>query len=380
MQVTYCKEKTFPDGSTELVIKDGYKQTFQDRLKARTTRLFNEIEKRQQQEKLTAELNKTTFLEPRKRHKLELLLNIRDLNDIKRSARRARQELYDVCKCNDFKYFVTLTFDKEKITRKDDERTRRRFSHWANYMRRQFPALFYVATPEYHKKGGLHFHLLIGGTTLDELKAAPAYDINGRPIIKNGKQIYNIGAWRVGFSTLSIIENIDAAKHYICKYITKQRYEERFFNKRRYYCSHNIARPTVERTEHTTGEPWALNLDIWRVSYLDEKKRYGVFVNPGEGVVDTEYNAPNVRQMVSNLCARAAQRERRERFSVPARARAGACPYLTIGTLLTKNIADRQIQAVYPYKTELERRLQEAQLLHTTPQDSEYLREIGLTD
>ena len=133
---------------------------------------------------------------------------------------RSKNNLMDILQCNEFNFFVTLTFDKNKIDRLDDNKTRKIFTQWVSNIQRDLPNLIYVAVPEYHKKGGLHFHLLIGGVTAEDLGL-----VNSGKVVKSsrckGQIIYNVSKWnRKGFSTATEILDNNAVKFYLSKYLT----------------------------------------------------------------------------------------------------------------------------------------------------------------
>ncbi len=342
MQVAYITEKLFADGSHETRIKINNEITPTSIAKAIHTRRINKIKREFEQRAIINEINALRLYDEnytRKHKLLSLELRARNQYDYNRSARRARQTLYDICRCNDFLFFVTLTFDGNKIDRMNDSATKRKYSQWANDVKKQFPNMFYVTVPEYHKKGGLHFHILIGGITLEELKATPALNKRGKQIHKKGKAIWNIGAWKKGFSTLSIIGNGEATKHYICKYITKQHADDRFFNKRRYYVSRNITRPEIERrAERIENALNGIDMNVQLVSYLDPRKKFAVFTHDGSGIVNADQNTDEVKTDVRKLFAPRRDRARGGvRFSVhPARAVGRDVRYSTIRTLKRK--------------------------------------------
>ena len=179
--------------------------------------------------------------------------------------------------------------------------------------------------------------LLIGGVTMDELKAVPArYEKSkgrhkkGDLIFKNGHQIFNVERWKLGYSTLSVIANGEASKHYICKYISKQHYDDRFFNKRRYYVSKNIKRPTIEKWS-TAPEDCLQGIDdnVYIVDYLDQSNKYVVLSSDGNGIVNAKLNMPEVKEHLASMCAPT-------RASGSSAAPSGACPYLTLRTLDSK--------------------------------------------
>ena len=341
MQVAYITEKLFADGSHETRIKINNEITPATIAKAIHTRRINKIKREIEQRAIIDKIKALRFYDENYTRKYKLLsleLRARNQYDYNRSARRARQTLYDICKCNDFSFFVTLTFDGNKIDRMNDNATKRKYSQWANDVKKQFPNMYYVTVPEYHKKGGLHFHILIGGITLDELKATPALNKRGKQIHKKGKAIWNIGAWKKGFSTLSIIGNGEATKHYICKYITKQHADDRFFNKRRYYVSRNIERPEIEkRVERIENALNGIDTNIHLVSYLDPRKKFAVFTHDGNGIVNAEQNSAEVIKDVQELCARKKGAHGCERHVRRSRRAFGrAVRYSTIRTLKRK--------------------------------------------
>jgi hypothetical protein len=341
MQVAYITEKLFADGSHETRIKINNEITPATIAKAIHTRRINKIKREIEQRAIIDKIKALRFYDENYTRKYKLLsleLRARNQYDYNRSARRARQTLYDICKCNDFSFFVTLTFDGNKIDRMNDNATKRKYSQWANDVKKQFPNMYYVTVPEYHKKGGLHFHILIGGITLDELKATPALNKRGKQIHKKGKAIWNIGAWKKGFSTLSIIGNGEATKHYICKYITKQHADDRFFNKRRYYVSRNIERPEIEkRVERIENALNGIDTNVELVSYLDPRKKFAVFTHDGNGIVNAEQNSAEVIKDVQELCARKKGAHGCERHVRRSRRAFGrAVRYSTIRTLKRK--------------------------------------------
>ena len=342
MQVAYITRKVFADGSDEIRIKHNPEITITTIVNAIKSKAINKIKREAHRENLKRKLTKISLFDPkylRKRRILEHELQLRKVQNIIRSAHRSRKALYDICRCNDFQYFVTWTFDKEKIDRLDDNKVKRKFTQFQNYLRKKFPQMYYVAVPEYHKDGGLHFHLLIGGVTMEELKAVPArYEKRrgrhkkGDLIFKHGHQIFNVERWKLGYSTLSVIANGEASKHYICKYISKQHYDDRFFGKRRYYVSNNIKRPIIEKRVTPTEKCLdGIDLNVYLVSYADTSKKFAVLTSDGNGIVNAEQNSEQTQRNVRQLAAPTARAGQ-----ACAAAPSGACPYLTIRTLDSK--------------------------------------------
>lgn len=164
-----------------------------------------------------------------------------------RSARRVRAIVEDLSMCNKFDFFVTLTFTSDTsivLDRYDDTVTRKMFAKWRQFIKLKFPQLTYISVPEYHKKGGLHYHLVVGGVTASDLQLVYSKDVYCSAV---GGDIpcYNVGAWKYGWSTATFIQGSDAVIRYVMKYITKGAPDPRFFRKHRFTCSHNLLRPLV---------------------------------------------------------------------------------------------------------------------------------------
>lgn len=156
-----------------------------------------------------------------------------DEENLERSIRRTQNEIADIIDCNNFEYFGTLTFDPEKVTnRYDDKEIYDKTSKWLNNQRRTSPNFEYLLVPERHKDGALHFHALFG-----------AYDGN---LSYSGKQwhnrpIFNLPAFKYGFTNFTRIEDKHKTANYCRKYITKELMTEK--HKRRYWASKNLQKP-----------------------------------------------------------------------------------------------------------------------------------------
>ena len=133
--------------------------------------------------------------------------------DLERSMRRARAKLRRLALANDFRWFVTLTLDPEKIDRADGKAVARALSTWADNMVRR-KGLKYVLVPELHQKGGIHFH----GFFSDNVVAADSGHTD-----RVGHTIYNLPEWTLGFTTaIELYGDYASAVGYVTKYIGKQ--------------------------------------------------------------------------------------------------------------------------------------------------------------
>lgn len=134
------------------------------------------------------------------------------------NIRRAIDKAFEIGLANDFRYFITLTLDPSKIDRYDKEIIYPKLRVWLSNMV-QRNAMDYIVFPEYHKlKFGetdraIHFHGLANaeGLTLAD---------SGRRT-KAGQTVYNLSAWKYGFSTAIELDGRAAVVRYVTKYITK---------------------------------------------------------------------------------------------------------------------------------------------------------------
>jgi len=216
-KLAFVTKKVYTNNTEKIIIKKGF---LPNQEKAKRTRFLNKIKKqmdyREHDLKFSGQQS-FNLLEKEKEARIKLDEKYAPkLENIIRASNRSRNNFLDILKCNDFQYFVTLTFDKEKVERLNDNATRLSFSKWADNMKKQFPNMTYVAVPEYHAKGGLHYHLLVGNITADELGF-----VDSGYKTKKEQTIFNITKWKYGFSTATEITEGEAAKFYIAKYLLK---------------------------------------------------------------------------------------------------------------------------------------------------------------
>lgn len=160
--------------------------------------------------------------------------------------KKVKSEILDLSLNNTEKweYFLTLTFsDKELGGQYTHEKAISKLKNWLIVQRRLNPGMFYIIVPEFHKSGRLHFHGLVGNVSNWKLEKAKK---GNRLIRVNGKQIYNLVNYKLGFSTLSFIEDKQKVANYISKYVTKELIDLK--HKKRYWYSRNLNKPKVYYT------------------------------------------------------------------------------------------------------------------------------------
>ena len=134
------------------------------------------------------------------------------------SVSRTKRIIYEYARCNKWDYFVTLTLDENKIDRNDIKNFRVKFNRMISDMNAQITGeewgrqkqIKYCIVPEFHKKGGVHFHGFIKGLHKSDIR-----------LNKNGFKEWRQYADNFGFMNMQEIRNPKACSKYMTKYITK---------------------------------------------------------------------------------------------------------------------------------------------------------------
>jgi hypothetical protein len=176
-------------------------------------------------------------------------------DNLARAQRRARTSVRDLALANPFRYFVTLTFDRQRVDRWNDREVLRVTRNWLdNHVRRD--GLAYVLVAERHKDGAIHFH----GFFNDALRGVDSGHRTSR-----GQVIYNLPGWGWGFTAaMEVYGEYAAAVSYVCKYITKGAEK---VGGRWYYHGGDLRRPEVEYC-NTEWEVVSENLDTITIDAL----------------------------------------------------------------------------------------------------------------
>ena len=175
----------------------------------------------------------------------------RTQEDIEHSQRvsmnRTIQKIYEIARANRWEYFITLTFDPQKHNSKNYDYITGIMHDWLKYLKKTYaPDLIYLIVPELHSDGQkYHFHGVF----------ANCGDI---PFLESGHKIgdepiYNIGAYKFGWSTATKVKDTFRVSSYITKYITKDLCSVTM-GKKRYWSSKNCNRPIVQNYHMTQEE------------------------------------------------------------------------------------------------------------------------------
>ena len=95
--------------------------------------------------------------------KLGLLYDYEDIRkyNIARSKRRSKSKVFNMAILNDWDYFITLTFSKDKVEDRYnlEDLKKRTLEYLKNQSKKH--GIKYIIVPELHKDGALHWHGLI---------------------------------------------------------------------------------------------------------------------------------------------------------------------------------------------------------------------------
>lgn len=201
----------------------------------------------------------------------------------KAQEERTRRQVYAIRRkirgyafSNNFRWFVTLTFNPEKVDSSDYETAKNTLLKWCRRMRDRHDRFDYLIIPELHKSGAVHFHGLLGDIPAHFVGALNPK--TGKPIIRHDRQVYNLTEWEYGFSDCEEIESPERAASYITKYVTAALLTDKeMYNKKRYFNSQGLAKPVV-----SFGMSDNTDLDSF---------------TPNFGVIETDRNGKNIMEI-----------------------------------------------------------------------------------
>lgn len=170
----------------------------------------------------------------------------KELERVRRNHQfEVKHRLQDYTLNNDFDMFWTLTFDGKKIEKDDDEYRFGEMRRWLEKMRKRYGKFNYIAVPERHKSGAIHWHVITG-------KVYPRLVDSG--VIRRGAKVYNCPDWEAGFSDVQFVRSKKKVSSYITKYITKELVNSPVRkHKKKYWCSKGLELPKVRTAEELTG-------------------------------------------------------------------------------------------------------------------------------
>ena len=154
---------------------------------------------------------------------------------------RRKQKVYDLARSNAFEWFVTFTFDPEKVDRFDYDSCSTAMFDFTHLMAKK-GGFRWIIVPEQHKNGAYHFHGLVSGE-LNVIRAL--HPKTGEPLVdKAGRPVYNVLDYQAGFTTATPIFDQARASSYLTKYLTKNIQVPK--GKKGYWASRNLNKPVEE--------------------------------------------------------------------------------------------------------------------------------------
>lgn len=219
-------------------------------------------------------------------------------------AERTRKQIYAIRRrirwyalANDFRWFVTLTFDPEKLNSFDFETAKNALLKWCRLMRDRYQCFIYLIIPELHQSGAIHFHGLLGDVPANFIEAV--HPKSGKPLSRHNRQVYNLADWTYGFTDCEQIESPERAASYITKYVTTSLLTSKeMYQKKRYYNSQGLKKPDISYTTEDNDELEAfvpnfgvIDTDCSGQNIID-KGIYSLYKNPKTGELtqkDTDY-------------------------------------------------------------------------------------------
>lgn len=154
---------------------------------------------------------------------------------IANSVSRTKQKIYEICRSNNWEWFVTFTFDPKRVNSADYEYLTTLLSNWFHNIKKRYaPDLKYLVVPELHLDGlKYHFHGGIANTG--------SLDFMFREVL-DGTEQYVLKQYNLGFSLCSRVKDNSRFCSYITKYITKDLCAVTK-GKKRYWYSKNLDKP-----------------------------------------------------------------------------------------------------------------------------------------
>lgn len=160
---------------------------------------------------------------------------------LKSSRKRALDNIFGYALCNEWQYFITLTFNPSIVDREDDNDI---IYHWTLFRQKlqyYYAEVKILAIPERHPTSGkLHLHCLVGNCNLDKYLSRAINSHTNKQIYSNGRVVFNLELFDFGFSTVVKIDsNPLKVANYLSKYVVKD-FGNIGYNKKAFYNTRNL--------------------------------------------------------------------------------------------------------------------------------------------
>lgn len=135
-------------------------------------------------------------------------LDVNSEESLRCSLSRTKRNIRELCLCNDFEYFCTLTINSSNCDRYSLDIVQDKLKKILHKIKRKNKDFSYILITEKHKDGAFHFHGLVKG--FDDLY-----------INEFGYYCSSIFTKELGYNSFSKIKDYSKCCNYITKYITK---------------------------------------------------------------------------------------------------------------------------------------------------------------
>lgn len=163
------------------------------------------------------------------------------LDNMARSARQSLDRFYGYALSNSWDYFFTLTTDKRKVDRFDDEEVKKLWKICREKIQTFDSNARIIICPERHENGALHFHGLCSMKRQWTMRLAFDPHTGNQLYSKNGDPLFEFPFWEFGMTTCAILrpnENPRQVANYLLSYITKQ--DNLGYRKKRFFHTQNL--------------------------------------------------------------------------------------------------------------------------------------------
>lgn len=173
-----------------------------------------------------------------------------DSEEVERiSLSRTRSTIKEICLCNSFEYFMTVTVSSQNCDRFSLQDVQDRMKKLFKKIKRKYTDFKYIFITEKHEKGGFHFHGMIKGIPKQDLKLFTVNDNipwKLKRLILMGDNIYHFNIFdnEMGWNTFSPIKDYNKCCSYITKYITESCIRNE--HNQIYFCSRGLKRAEEE--------------------------------------------------------------------------------------------------------------------------------------
>ncbi|MFW0837517.1 MAG: rolling circle replication-associated protein [Candidatus Komeilibacteria bacterium] len=134
------------------------------------------------------------------------------------SLNRTKTEIRRLTNANpQLNKFMTLTFAKNITSLKEANYI---FNQFVKRILYKYPDFEYLAVPEFQKRGAVHYHLLC---------RLPFMEISELEFV-----------WGQGFIRVNEINNVNNIGAYVCKYLSKDMFDDRTFGKKKFFHSQTL--------------------------------------------------------------------------------------------------------------------------------------------